>query len=73
MLRFGLIKRRDLIRYLRELGFEGSYVGGKHQYMAEGRLNWRFPILISVISVETFSPGFCGRPGLMEMNGKGFE
>jgi hypothetical protein len=31
MPRFGPIKRRRLIRYLRELGFEGPYVGGKHQ------------------------------------------
>jgi len=30
------IKRRDLIRYLRELGFEGPYAGGKHEYMGYG-------------------------------------
>lgn len=30
---FGPVKRRDLSRYLRELGFAGPYVGGKHQYM----------------------------------------
>jgi predicted RNA binding protein YcfA (HicA-like mRNA interferase family) len=30
---FGPIKRSDLIRYLRQLGFEGPYPGGNHQYM----------------------------------------
>jgi len=33
MPRLGSIKRRDLIRYLRELGFDGPYSGGKHEYM----------------------------------------
>ncbi len=30
---FGPIKRRDLIRYLRELGFSGPTSRGKHQHM----------------------------------------
>lgn len=30
---FGPIKRRDLIRALRRLGFDGPYAGGSHQYM----------------------------------------
>ena len=34
----GPIKRTDLIRYLRMLGFEGPYAGGKHQYMIKGTL-----------------------------------
>ncbi len=29
----GPIKRKDLIYYLRQLGFEGPYPGGNHQYM----------------------------------------
>ena len=33
MPKFGPISRRDLIRYLRKLGFEGPIPGGKHQYM----------------------------------------
>ena len=33
MPRFGPIKRRDLIRYLRLAGFEGPYSGGRHQFM----------------------------------------
>ncbi len=31
----GPIKRRDLIHYLRRLGFEGPYSGGNHQYMVK--------------------------------------
>ena len=31
----GPIKRRDLISYLRRLGFEGPYPGGNHQYMVK--------------------------------------
>ena len=30
---FGPIKRRDLIGYLRQLGFDGPYSGKKHQFM----------------------------------------
>ncbi len=33
MPKFGPISRRNLIRYLRQLGFEGPYPGGKHHYM----------------------------------------
>ncbi len=38
MPRFGPIKRRDLIRYLRVLGFEGPYSGRKHQFMIRGEI-----------------------------------
>jgi predicted RNA binding protein YcfA (HicA-like mRNA interferase family) len=30
---FGPIRRLDLIRCLRELGFEGPFSGGRHQFM----------------------------------------
>lgn len=40
---FGPIKRRDLIRYLRKVGFEGPYTGGKHQYMVKGELKVVIP------------------------------
>jgi predicted RNA binding protein YcfA (HicA-like mRNA interferase family) len=33
MPRFGPTKRKELIRYLRKIGFEGSFSGGKHQFM----------------------------------------
>ena len=40
---FGPIKRRDLIRYLRQLGFEGPYSGGKHQFMIKADITLRLP------------------------------
>ena len=43
MPRFGPIKRRDLTRYLRQLGFEGPYAGGKHQFMIKGDITLRLP------------------------------
>ena len=30
------IKRRDLIRNLKQLGFDGPYPGGNHQYLKKG-------------------------------------
>jgi len=35
MPRFGPIKRRDFIGYLKRLGFSGPYSGGKHQFMTK--------------------------------------
>ncbi len=43
MPRLGPTRRRDLIRYLRKLGFEGPYVGGKHQYMVRGEIKLAVP------------------------------
>jgi len=40
---FGPIKRRDLIRGLRQVGFEGPYSGGKHQFMVKGDVTLRVP------------------------------
>jgi len=40
---FGPIKRRDLIRNLRELGFEGPYSGGRHEFMVKGDLKLFIP------------------------------
>lgn len=39
----GPLKRKDLIRYLRMLGFEGPYVGSKHQYMVKGKIKLVIP------------------------------
>ncbi len=39
----GPIKRKDLIRYLRTLGFTGPYVGGRHQYMVKGVIRLAIP------------------------------
>ncbi len=43
MLHLGPIKRIELIRYLRRLGFEGPYAGGKHQFMIKGEITLRLP------------------------------
>ncbi len=40
---FGPIKRKDLIRYLRQLEFEGPYVGSKHEYMVKGEVKLAIP------------------------------
>jgi len=33
---FGPISRKDLVCYLRKMGFDGPYSGGKHQFMLKG-------------------------------------
>ncbi len=39
----GPIKREELVRYLRVLGFEGPYSGKKHQFMLKGVVRLRIP------------------------------
>lgn len=43
MPRLGPIKRKDLIKYLRQLGFEGPYSGSKHQFMMKENITLRIP------------------------------
>lgn len=43
MPRFGPIKHNDLIDYLKQLKFDGPYVGGKHQLMRRGAVTIRLP------------------------------
>ena len=40
---FGPIKRKDLIRHLKQIGFEGPYSGGKHEFMIRGNDTIRVP------------------------------
>jgi predicted RNA binding protein YcfA (HicA-like mRNA interferase family) len=40
---FGPTSRRDLIRNLKDLGFDGPYSGGNHQYMVRGQTRLRIP------------------------------
>jgi predicted RNA binding protein YcfA (HicA-like mRNA interferase family) len=40
---FGPIKRVELIRALRQAGFEGPFTGGKHQFMVRGELRLVIP------------------------------
>ena len=43
MPRFGAIKRKEFIRYLKQLGFEGPFSGGKHQFMLKEEITLRVP------------------------------
>ena len=47
---FGPIKRKDLIRHLKQFGFEGPYSGGKHQFMVRDDVTFEFRIPIRLIS-----------------------
>ena len=40
---FGIIKRKDLIRALKEAGFDGPHAGGKHEFMVKGNLRLTVP------------------------------
>lgn len=40
---FGPLKRSDLIKYLRNCGFDGPYSGGKHRFMLKGDLTLTIP------------------------------
>lgn len=37
------IKRKDLIYYLRQLGFDGPFSGGNHEFMKKAVLKVRIP------------------------------
>ncbi|OGR95013.1 MAG: hypothetical protein A2V88_10060 [Elusimicrobia bacterium RBG_16_66_12] len=37
------LKRRELIRRLRDTGFKGPYSGSKHQFLVRGTLKLRIP------------------------------
>ena len=37
------IKRKDLIKYIRKLGFDGPFSGGNHQYLKKDNLKVRIP------------------------------
>ena len=43
MPRLGPLKRQDLIRNLKRLGFDGPYSGAKHQFMIKGEITVRVP------------------------------
>jgi predicted RNA binding protein YcfA (HicA-like mRNA interferase family) len=40
---YGPIKRSDLIQYLKRMGFDGPYSGGKHQFMVKEGLRLTIP------------------------------
>ena len=43
MPKLGPIKRKDLIKYLRKLGFHGPFSGGKHEFVQKGKQRLRMP------------------------------
>ena len=43
MPKIGPIKRKDLIFYLKSIGFDGPYSGGKHQYMMKDKTTLFIP------------------------------
>lgn len=43
MPKFGPIKRQDLIRYLKQVGFTGPTQGGKHQQMKKAGITLTLP------------------------------
>ncbi len=43
MPRVGPIKRQDLIRYLRRLGFDGPFAGGHHEFMERSEVRLVLP------------------------------
>ncbi|MCC6298100.1 MAG: type II toxin-antitoxin system HicA family toxin [Anaerolineales bacterium] len=40
---FGPIKRKELIRALKQAGFDGPHAGGKHEFMVKGDLRLTLP------------------------------
>jgi len=40
---FGSIKRKDLIRALKQAGFNGPHTGGKHEFLVKGNLRLTLP------------------------------
>ena len=40
---FGPISRKNLVRCLRQAGFDGPYSGGKHSFMVKGELTLTVP------------------------------
>ncbi len=40
---FGPVRRSDLVRALRSIGFTGPFSGGKHEFMVRGDVTLRIP------------------------------
>ena len=40
---FGPVKRKNLIRHLKQLGFDGPFSGGRHQFMVKEDISIRVP------------------------------
>jgi predicted RNA binding protein YcfA (HicA-like mRNA interferase family) len=40
---FAPVKRKDLIKALRQAGFDGPYAGGKHEFLVKGEIRLILP------------------------------
>jgi hypothetical protein len=54
MPRLGPVKRPELIRRLRQLGYDGPFSGGRHQFMVRGDVALALPNPISPTSARNF-------------------
>src|ERR1035437_2157130 len=70
MPRIGPIRRQDFIFYLRRMGFEGPYAGGRHQLMQKGLQTVRVPNPTEETSAPAFWPGFFAIPASIEWSGR---
>lgn len=70
---FGPVKRRNLIRYLVELGFEGPYSGGNHQYMVREQIRVRSRTRTGAMSVEDSYKEFSSKLRYRKRSGRGSE
>ena len=63
------VSRRELVRKLKALGFEGSFAGGKHQWMRRGGLRLTIPNPTAARSIRDSFGESCVWPALRLMNG----
>ncbi len=54
--------RRDLLRYLKQLGFEGPISGGKHEFVLKGTLVVTIPNPHGSDIEKSCLGNFCARP-----------
>ena len=67
------VTRRELVRNLKALGFEGPFAGGKHQWMRRGGLRLTIPIPTRAQSIPGSFGESCATPGSRSMNGPAHE
>ncbi len=69
----GPVKRKELIRYLRKLGFEGPFSGGKHQFMLKDKLRLTLPNPHQQEISQALLQRFLSRPRLQKKYGRFYE
>lgn len=63
------VSRRELIRKLKSLGFQGPFPGGKHQWMQRDGLRLTIPNPHGARSIPDLFGESCARPASRLMNG----